>query len=301
MPRRARPVWVIRAAAGPSGRRPRTKAEPAGDGQLPWESSLAEPVTGRQPQAWAGQVVRADRTAPDAPPRRPLTRPDQRDLITFTRRGIISAVRGGRRGHGDDLLPVTSLAPGRDGRRMPAPWNSASTSARRYRGRPTSSRTSGSRPRRAQVATAAEVTRNTAATCLRVISSSSMWLPVMAASANSRAAGRGTSTARPGRCRGHHVHQSPLVSRNELTRGQRRSPLRGCFPGHGPGTIPHSPAPIAPTMLLQIASQDIGQLTDIPTTAPPLPRTTPTTWAPRHRNGRGSPRGVVCRRSRSGR
>jgi len=39
-------------------------------------------------------------------------------------------------------------------------WNSASTSARRYRGLPASLRTSGSRPRRAQAATAAEVTPN---------------------------------------------------------------------------------------------------------------------------------------------
>jgi hypothetical protein len=45
-----------------------------------------------------------------------------------------------------------------------------------------------------------------------------MWLPVMAATANPGAAGRGASTARPCRCRGHHVHWNPLVSRNELTR-----------------------------------------------------------------------------------
>jgi hypothetical protein len=50
--------------------------------------------------------------------------------------------------------------------------NSVSTSARRYRGFPASSRTSGSRPRRAHDATAAEVTRNNDATCLRVIRSS---------------------------------------------------------------------------------------------------------------------------------
>ena len=207
LPWRARPVRVIRAAAGPSGRRLRPWAEPTGDGRLSWVTSLAEPVAGRQPQAWAGQVVRADRAAPGAPPGRrpaypgrPLTGRGRPNLIVLAQSRIIGAVRGGRRGHGDDLRSVTFLAPGRYGRRVPVPpRNSASTSARRYRGRPTSSRTSGRRPRRAQVATAAEVTRNTAATCLRVIKSSSMWLPVMAATATPRAAGRGTSTAQPGR------------------------------------------------------------------------------------------------------
>ena len=227
---------MIRAAAGPSGRRPRTRAEPAGDGRLPRVTSLAEPVTRRQPQAWAGQVVRADRTAPDAPPRRPLTRAGRRNLIAFPRCGIISAVQGGLRGHGDDLLPMTSVAPARSTRRLSVPpRNSASTSVRRYRGRPTSSRTSGSRPRRAQVATAAEVTRNTAATCLRVISSSSMWPPVSAAAVKPVAAGRGTTAARPCRCRCHHVHRSPLVSRNELARdsaGHLARLLPGARPGH---------------------------------------------------------------------
>ncbi|HEX3193436.1 MAG TPA: hypothetical protein VHS30_27035 [Streptosporangiaceae bacterium] len=52
--------------------------------------------------------------------------------------------------------------------------NSASTSARRYRGLPASFLTSGSRPRRAHDATAAEVTRNINATCPRVIRSSLM-------------------------------------------------------------------------------------------------------------------------------
>jgi len=52
--------------------------------------------------------------------------------------------------------------------------NSASTSARRYRGLPASFLTSGSRPRRAHDATAAEVTRNSDATWLRVIRSSPM-------------------------------------------------------------------------------------------------------------------------------
>jgi hypothetical protein len=47
-----------------------------------------------------------------------------------------------------------------------------STSARRYRGLLASLRTSGSRPRRAHVATAAEVTPNSDATSLRVIRSS---------------------------------------------------------------------------------------------------------------------------------
>jgi hypothetical protein len=232
--------------------------------------------------------VRADRAAPRAP-RRPLTRPGRPNPITFAWRGILSAVRGGRRGHGNELLPVTSLAPGRGGCRVPVPRNSASTSTRRYRGRPTSSRTSGSRPRRAQVATAAEVTRNTAATCLRVISSSSIWLPGMAATANPRAAGRGAGTARPCRCQSHHVHRSPLVSRNELTRDSAGHPGAAAPRGTAQARYRYGLEPIAPTMLLQFASQDIGQLTDIQTTAPPLPRTTPTMWAPRHRHGVGSP------------
>jgi hypothetical protein len=59
----------------------------------------------------------------------------------------------------------------------------ASTSARRYRGLPASLRSSGNRPRRAQIATADDVTLNTYATCLRVIRSSSMWLSVAAACA----------------------------------------------------------------------------------------------------------------------
>jgi hypothetical protein len=76
--------------------------------------------------------------------------------------------------------------------------NSASTSARRYRGLPVSLRTSGRCPRRAHVATEAEVTRNRTATCLRVIRSSSMQLPVIASGS--------------------------LVDRNQLIRGRRRLP-----------------------------------------------------------------------------
>jgi hypothetical protein len=44
-------------------------------------------------------------------------------------------------------------------------------------------RTSGNRPRRAQIATADDVTLNRYATYLRVIRSSSMWLSVVAADA----------------------------------------------------------------------------------------------------------------------
>jgi hypothetical protein len=163
--------------------------------------------------------VRTDCAAPCALPRRQLTRPRRRGLRLFPRwRGKRNSVRGRLPGHGDDLLPARSPAPGRwrvpegtrlawcgqaaDGtaavissgaiaarlpghrvlRRKPL-RSSATTSARRYRGRPASVRTSGSCPRRTQVATAAEVTRNSDATCLRVIRSSSMWLPVPAAAA----------------------------------------------------------------------------------------------------------------------
>jgi hypothetical protein len=111
-------------------------------------ASLAEPETRRQPQIRAGQIVRADRAAPDAPPLRQVIRAARRDLGLF---------RGG--GHsGRRLTPLRII--------------SASTSARRYRGLLASLRTSGSRPRRAQDATAAEVTPNSDATSLRVIRSS---------------------------------------------------------------------------------------------------------------------------------
>jgi hypothetical protein len=92
--------------------------------------------------------VRADRAAPYAPPFRQLIRPTGHGPGLF-RRG----------GHSDlRLTPLRII--------------SASTSARRYRGLLASLRTSGSRPRRAQVATAAEVTPNIDATSLRVIRSS---------------------------------------------------------------------------------------------------------------------------------
>ena len=238
MPGQARPVWVIRAAAVPSGCRSQTGTDPAGDAQLravtdaasgspsqPEHRNLAghddagdnehdgrgvicehtpdcpqaargahyrsgaavETVTQRQPQARAGQVVRADRTAPYAMPPRRLTRPTRRDLRTFPEgRGISNPVRGGLPGH--RALQLTPLR------------NSASTSARRYRGRPASLRTSGSRPRRAQVATAAEVTPNRDATCLRVIRSSPMQLPAIATTAGPRAAD--VARAQPGRTGG---------------------------------------------------------------------------------------------------
>lgn len=102
---------------------------------------LAESVTPRQPKDRAGQVVRAECTAPCALPRRPG--------------GNLDAVACHR---------VRRLKPCRI---------SASTSARQYRGFLVSVRTSGSRLRRAQIATAADVTRNRYATCLRVINSSS--------------------------------------------------------------------------------------------------------------------------------
>jgi hypothetical protein len=237
MPGQARPVRVIRATAVPSGCRPQSETDPAGDAHLPAVTDAApgspsqpehrnlaghddagdnehdgrgviyehtrdcprtaraahfrpggaaETVTQRQPQARAGQVVRADRAAPYAMPPRPLTRPTRRDLRPFPQaRGIRNPVRSRLPGH--RALQRTPLR------------NSASTSARRYRGLPASLRTSGSRPRRAQVATAAEVTPNKDATCLRVIRSSPMRLSAIAA-AGPRAAD--VARAQPGRTGG---------------------------------------------------------------------------------------------------
>jgi hypothetical protein len=92
--------------------------------------------------------VCADRTAPYAAPLRRIVRAAGRDLRRF-----------GSGGHsGLRLTPLRII--------------SVSTSARRYLGLLASLRTSGSRPRRAQVATAAEVTPNSDATSLRVIRSS---------------------------------------------------------------------------------------------------------------------------------
>src|ERR671922_1653278 len=45
--------------------------------------------------------------------------------------------------------------------------------------------------------------------------------------------------------------------------GQRPAVLARPLPGARPGPVPHRPAPVAPIMVLQIAAQDIGQLTDI--------------------------------------
>jgi hypothetical protein len=120
---------------------------------------VAETVTRRKPQARAGEVVRADRAAPCALSPGQLTRSRRRGLrLSSGKRGIRNPARHGRPGH--HVLRFVRLR------------NSVSTSARRYRGLPASSRTSGSRPRRAHEATAAEVTRNNDATCLRVIRSS---------------------------------------------------------------------------------------------------------------------------------
>ncbi len=167
-----------------------------GPGSALRPGGVAETVTRRQPQTRAGQVVRADRTAPCALAPRQLTRPARRDLRPFHRgRGIRNPVRGGPPGHRG--LCRTPLR------------NSASTSVRRYRGLPASLRTSGSRPRCAHFATTAEVTRNKDATCLRVIRSSPMRLPVIAAATIPRAAGRGRGAARTDGCQCHHVHRVP--------------------------------------------------------------------------------------------
>ena len=216
----------------------------------------AKAVTRRQPQARAGQVVRADRTAPCALPRWQLSNPARRDLRSFPRRrGIGNPARDGWHGHRDDLRSATSPAtswrgPGaaaRSSRLSPAPRPaSASTSARRYRGLPASLRISGSRPRRAQVATAAEVTPNNDATCRRVIRSSPMRPPLTCRSRGSgtsrrppvacRSRGSGTSRTRhkrrpAGRMPRRHVHRGPLAGRNELVRDGAGHPARLC-----PGT-----------------------------------------------------------------
>jgi hypothetical protein len=112
---------------------------------------------------------------------------------------------------------------------------SASTSARRYLGLLASLRTSGSRPRRAQVATAAEVTPNSDATSLRVIRLSF--------------ADAGAVT----------FIKSP-AGLSELSPGQRDRPVR-LLPGNGPG--PDARRPVALKVSLQLAPRDIGQLTDI--------------------------------------
>jgi hypothetical protein len=221
-----------------------------------------ETVTRRQPEARAGQVVRADRTTPRTQPRRQLgglTRGDLRPVRGL--RGIGNPVRDGWRGHGDILLPATSLITGSGVPcfRPPQLRNSASTSPRRYRGFPASVRTSGSRPRRAQVATAAEVTRNRNATCLRVIRSSSIWSPAMAAAADP---GRPDMARMRSGCRRHHVHRVPLVSQTELIRDAigHRARLR---PGLDPGKYGTARAWVAKKVLLQVAARNIRQLTDI--------------------------------------
>jgi hypothetical protein len=232
----------------------------------------AEAVTRRQPQARAGQVVRADRTAPYASPARQLTRPVRRELRPFAaRRGIRKPVRGGLRNHDVPSCAIPGIGPGpvagqRDLRLMPS-RNSASTSARRYRGLPVSLRTSGSCPRRAHDATDAEVTRNRTATCLRVIRSSSMRLPVIATAANPRAAGRHDYS--PAELVSASLCSSgSLVDRNRVIRGWRRPPCT--VPGKARGRGTEVPLPLALEMVLQVAARNIGQLTDIERPPSPL-------------------------------
>lgn len=120
-------------------------------------------------------------------------------------------------------------AAARSSRLPPAPLvASASTSARRYRGLPASLRISGSRPRRAQVATAAEVTPNNEATCRRVIRSSPMRPPVTCRSRGS-GTGRTRHKRRPaGRMPRHHVHRGPLAGRSERVRDGAGHSARLC-------------------------------------------------------------------------
>jgi hypothetical protein len=65
------------------------------------------------------------------------------------------------------------------------------------------------------------------------------------------AAGCGTSAARPGRCRRHHVHRIPLVGQNERIRDSAGHPPQ-LRPGQGPGRawarpgrMSHCPMPVA--------------------------------------------------------
>ena len=180
MPRQARPVRVIRAAAVCSGCRLQTGTDPAGDAQLPAVTNatpgsqsqpehrhqaghddagdneqdspgghlpahpatargqaaaalrsgvFAETVARRQLQARAGQVVRADCTAPCAMPPQQVSRPARRDLRPFPRgRGIRNPVWGRLPGHGDDLLPTASPVPDR-GQRPRAPGRAGCSTA----------------------------------------------------------------------------------------------------------------------------------------------------------------------------
>jgi hypothetical protein len=67
-----------------------------------------------------------------------------------------------------------------------------------------------------------------------------MRLPVIATAACLLAAGRGTSAARPDRCRRHHVHRFPLVSQNGWS-GDSAGHLHGCAPGRAwADTVPPS-------------------------------------------------------------
>ena len=61
-----------------------------------------------------------------------------------------------------------------------------------------------------------------------------------------------------------------LVDRNELIRDSAGHP-HAATPGQGPGAIPNCPMPVALKMVLQIAARNIGQLTDIEPSPPPLP------------------------------
>ena len=192
-------------------------------------------------------------------------------MISFRRRpqcraGCFAAADGTAAVTGSGVIPAR--LPGHCALGLTPLRNSASTSARRYRGRPASLRTSGSRPRRAQLATAAEVTPNKDATCLRVIRSSPTGLPVIAAAAIPRAVGCGPSAGRPDGVGIFTFIGFPVAGASWS--GQRWSPYAAA-PGQGPGKIPNCPVPVALKMLLQIAARNIGQLTDIE----PSPRHSP--------------------------
>jgi hypothetical protein len=116
-------------------------------------------------------------------------------------------------------------------------------------------RTSGSRPRRAHVATDADVTPNSDATCLRVIRSSPTPSPAgdsgqLNAVRIQTSGGAITFIGSPG---GQDSGWNP---------GQRWLPWTSA-PGKATGAMPNYPMPVALKMLLQLAARNIGQLTDI--------------------------------------
>jgi hypothetical protein len=263
---------------------------------------FADPVARRQPQARAGQVVRADRTASYAVPRRQLMPPAGRDLRPFPwRQGISNKVRGGLPCHGDDLLPTTSQC--RAGCSTAADGTAAVTGSWVIRHgclviAPSASHSSGTAPPHQRAGTGASRPRCEPRAAARAGPSSPPPLrspgtrtPPACGSSGPHPCGcqswprlrfpgqPDAAQAQPGRT-GVSVITFigfPGVGRN-ADPGQRWSPYAAA-PGQGPGKIANCPVLVALKMVLQIAARNIGQLTDIE----PSPRHSP---APRRGPGR---------------